>query len=116
MLTHWKNPQPPTAPFYAVIFISKKSKSLDGYARMDDHLMELSHQQEGFLGYSSASGEEGGIFISYWQSEEDIERWRQNSTHITAKQLAAKQWYDYYHTMITRVESSKIFDRLLKDY
>ncbi len=112
MLTHWKNPHPPRPPFFAVIFISKKGADLEGYQEMDDLMMQQAQQQPGYLGYSYVSGDEGGIFISYWQDEESIDNWRRNEGHLQAKSKAPR-WYDYYHSIISEVKSSKIFDRQL---
>lgn len=111
MITTWKNQTPPEAPFYAVIFISRKGENLEGYEEMDNRMMELAQQQEGYLGYSSSSNPDGGIFISYWKDETSIQKWRVNGEHGEAKSKA-KGWYDYYHSMISKVESSYIFDRL----
>ncbi len=108
MITNWKNPTPPPVPFYAVVFISQKSETLDGYLEMDDRMMELAQQQPGYLGYSSVSKPDGGIFISYWKDEESIANWRKNLEHQQARS-GAKKWYSYYHSLITRVESSHIF-------
>ncbi|WP_417590808.1 antibiotic biosynthesis monooxygenase family protein [Owenweeksia hongkongensis] len=112
MTTTWKNQTPPTAPFYAVIFISRKGENLEGYEEMDVRMMELAQQQEGYLGYSSVSKPDGGIFISYWQDEESIQKWRIDSRHGEAKGKA-KDWYAYYHSMISKVESSYIFGEQL---
>ncbi len=109
-LTNWKS-EPPQPPFYAVIFISRKSENLQGYEEMDNRMMELAAQQPGYLGYSSVSKPDGGIFISYWKDEASIANWRNNMQHGEAK-AQAKTWYAYYHSMITRVESSHIFDGL----
>lgn len=112
MITTWKTQTPPTTPFYAVIFISKKSVNLDGYEEMDARMMELAQQQPGYLGYSSVSKPDGGIFISYWQDEESIQKWREDSRHGQAKGKA-KDWYAYYHSMISKVENSYIFGEQL---
>ncbi|WP_417609648.1 antibiotic biosynthesis monooxygenase family protein [Owenweeksia hongkongensis] len=112
MTTTWKNQTSPTAPFYAVIFISRKGENLEGYEEMDARMMELAQQQEGYLGYSSVSKLAGGIFISYWQDEESIQKWRVDSRHGEAKGKA-KDWYAYYHSMISKVESSYIFGEQL---
>ncbi len=114
-LTHWKN-GPPEPPFYAVIFISKKSENLDGYAEMDAFLMEEAQKEPGFLGYSSQARPGGGIFISYWQSKESIATWRAHARHQTAKKQAYAQWYDYLHSMICEVESSHLFERGLSEH
>ena len=113
MLTYWKNNIPPTAPFFAVIFVSKKADDLDGYEEMDNLLMEESQKLEGFLGYSSASGANGGIFISYWQDESSIQKWRNHDDHKIAKQKAPTQWYQYYLSIISEVKSIKKFQKEL---
>ncbi|HLU81305.1 MAG TPA: antibiotic biosynthesis monooxygenase family protein [Flavobacteriaceae bacterium] len=105
MTSIWKHETPPKAPFYAVIFISIRSENLEGYAETDNRMMELARQQPGYLGYSSADG----IFISYWEDLEAIQAWKNNQEHGQAKANASK-WYAYYHSMVTRVESSRIFD------
>ena len=108
MLTHWKNDCAPEPPFYAVIFISQKTDDMEGYSEMDQFLMEEAQKQPGFLGYSSTTRPEGGIFISYWKDHQAIDKWRKHATHQKAKGLAFPKWYRYLHSMITKVESSKI--------
>lgn len=112
MITHWHD-KAPEAPFYAVIFISQKSEDLDGYAAMDEKMMSMAQQQNGYLGYSSLSKPEGGIFISYWRDEKAIDAWRSDLEHGKAK-AAAPQWYAYYHSMIAKVESSRIHGQWLE--
>ncbi len=110
MLTTWKNDSPPEAPYFAVIFISRKGPQLDGYQETDERMMAEAQKQPGYLGYSSVSGSDGGIFISYWQNQESIDNWRRHSGHREAKGNA-RSWYDYYHSMICEVKSSKIFEK-----
>ena len=78
---------------------------------MDALLMEESHKQEGFLGYSSVSNSEGGIFISYWQNKEAIEKWRKHADHQVAKRRAPEQWYQYFLTIISEVNSIREFKK-----
>ncbi|MGB0175785.1 MAG: antibiotic biosynthesis monooxygenase family protein [Owenweeksia sp.] len=111
MLTHWKNQEAPAAPFYAVIFVSQKTTDLEGYEEMDQLLMEESHRQPGFLGYSSVSNDNRGIFISYWANREDIEKWRKHTDHQVAKRKAPEQWYGYYLTIISEVKSIREFSK-----
>lgn len=99
----------PKNNFYAVIFSSTKSDTLDGYAEMDEITMKLAKEQPGFLGYESVNNGKGGIFISYWESKEAIENWRKNATHQMAKSNA-KNWYKRYLSQICLVESSHLFE------
>lgn len=77
---------------------------------MDARMMAEAQEQPGYLGYSSAGNDEGGIFISYWQDQESIARWREHAGHRQAKSQAPA-WYDYYHSIISRVEQSVEYHR-----
>ncbi len=103
----WKQ-TPPVKDYYAVIFSSTKSDDLEDYLEMDALTMQLAQEQEGFLGYESCNSGNHGIFISSWQRMEAISSWRQNMTHIQAKNNA-KQWYRRYLSQICKVESSHLF-------
>jgi len=105
MQTFWKNKTAPAPPYYAVIFISEKNEDLNGYEEMDKQTMDMALSLNGCLGYSSVPG----TFISYWDSMESINSWRQNSIHLKAKEQGKKQWYKYYHSLICKVEHSHEF-------
>jgi len=111
-MRHWKNNKIPQAPYYACIFASNKSKNLVGYAEMDKATMEKVMFQEGFLGYEQAGDYDNGIFISYWNSREAIEKWRHDALHQEAKKSSyAIGWYDRLLLQICRVEESREFIR-----
>lgn len=76
---------------------------------MDERMMRLAQNQDGYLGYSFKGDEQEGIFISYWRDQESIAKWRTNMEHGEAK-AEAKTWYAYYHSMICKVESSQMFE------
>ncbi|MBN8693270.1 MAG: DUF4188 domain-containing protein [Bacteroidetes bacterium] len=105
----WKK-SPPTSGYYAVIFSSTKSDNLEGYKEMDDETMRLAQEQNGYLGYESVSNGNTGIFISYWESMEAINVWRQNSTHLMAK-AKANQWSKRYLSQICKVEHSHLMEK-----
>lgn len=105
----WKKP-PPQNNYYAVIFSSTKSDNLNGYEEMDEATMRLAQQQPGFLGYESVNKGNTGIFISYWETMDAINGWRQNSTHLLAK-AKAEQWYLRYLSQICKVEHSHLFEK-----
>ncbi|HLP12788.1 MAG TPA: hypothetical protein VK177_12715 [Flavobacteriales bacterium] len=106
----WKT-EMPTTDFYAVLFLSTRSKNLDGYADMDEKTIEKVKLLDGFLGYESIKNGEDGIFISYWASMESIEKWKNDSLHMEAKNMGYAKWYDRLVTQICKVESSKEFKR-----
>jgi len=105
MQTFWKNNITPKAPYYAVIFISEKNENIDGYEEMNEQTMNTALSLKGCLGYSSAPGN----FISYWDTLDSINEWRNHSLHKEAKEQGVKQWYKYYHSLICKVERSHEF-------
>ena len=44
---------------------------------MANHMMQLAHQQKGFLGADTVR-DKIGITVSYWSSLEAIDNWRTN--------------------------------------
>ncbi|MDZ4664779.1 MAG: antibiotic biosynthesis monooxygenase family protein [Bacteroidota bacterium] len=100
----------PRSNYYAVIFCSTKEEQRDGYTEMDELTMNLAQEQEGYLGYESVNNGNTGIFISYWENKESIEKWRIDTTHKMAKDQA-KNWYKRYLSQICLVESSHEFTK-----
>lgn len=66
-------------------------------------MVELAKQQPGFLGLESARNEIG-ITVSYWESLEAINAWKQNSEHLLAQELGRKNWYKNYKVRIAKIE------------
>ncbi|WP_274307036.1 antibiotic biosynthesis monooxygenase family protein [Solibacillus daqui] len=96
----------PNPPYYAVIFTSQRNeKDDDGYHSMADLMVELASKQPGFLGIESTRDENGlGITVSYWDSIESIQQWKENHFHMGAQEKGKKDWYSSYKTRICKVE------------
>lgn len=105
MRTFWKNGVAPKPPYYAVIFISEKKEELDGYAEMNEKTMSGALALPGCLGYTAVPGN----FVSYWDSMDSINTWRHDEVHKQAKAEGKKQWYQYFHSQICKVEHSHEF-------
>jgi len=93
----------PDPPYYAVIFTSVRSEGDHGYSKMSDKMVELAHQQDGFLGVESARNEIG-ITVSYWIDLECIKKWRENMEHSIAREKGRKDWYQSFKVRIAKVE------------
>ena len=91
--------------YYAVIFTSQRTDNdNEGYAKMADTIETLAKQQPGFLRVESARNHDGqGITVSYWQSLEAIQHWKDNTKHAVAQQLGKEKWYSQYHVEICQV-------------
>ena len=90
-------------PYYAVIFTSTHSDHTEGYTKMANQMEDLAKQQKGFLGIESARNQVG-ITVSYWESQEDIKNWKQQSDHLVAQQKGRSNWYNWYKVRICKVE------------
>jgi heme-degrading monooxygenase HmoA len=95
--------------YYAVIFSSEHSESLDGYPEMAAKMEELAKKQEGFLGFKSAREGKVGITVSYWASLDAIKKWKANIDHLAAQKMGKEKWYKKYSVHIARVEREYSF-------
>jgi heme-degrading monooxygenase HmoA len=82
-------------------------------------LMEtLAKKQDGFISMASARNDTSttlsgavGITVSYWESLEAIQDWKQQTDHITAQQKGIKDWYNWYNVRICKVEREYEFKK-----
>lgn len=97
-------------PYYAVIFTSIRTEGEKGYSEMAEKMEALARVQPGFLGFESAR-DEVGITVSYWESLEDIARWKENARHLEAQRMGKEMWYEHYTLRICKVEREYSFDK-----
>ena len=101
---------PQNVPYYAVIFTSLRTHVYQGYTQMNEELSKLLANQIGYLGMDSVRGQDGfGITVSYWDSLESIDAWRQDQTHARAKAMGRQLWYERYAIRICKVETERFF-------
>ncbi|WP_339530871.1 antibiotic biosynthesis monooxygenase [Pseudomonas mucidolens] len=100
----------PAPPYYAVIFSSLRTEVDQGYAAAAQRMLELAHEQPGFLGMDSARGEDGlGITVSYWTSETAILAWKEHGEHREVREQGRSTWYAAFHTRVCKVERAYSF-------
>lgn len=92
----------PEPPYYAVIFTSILTPGDHGYGEAADRMLELARQQPGFLGFESARHQQG-ISVSYWESLEAIQAWKEHPEHRAAQQ-SATTFYESFRVRVCRVE------------
>ncbi len=109
-MIHWHTNIPPRPPFIASVFHYYLSDQLEGYHEYDALTLELVKQIPGYLGYESFKHDGRGSFISYWKDMESVRVWAAHPVHIEAKQKG-KQWYKYYHSMLSQVTSMQVHER-----
>lgn len=95
----------PAPPYYAVVFTSQRRGDDPAYAETASRMVELAAAQPGFLGVESARDAQGfGITVSYWQTLEDIARWRRDAEHRMARAAGRERWYAHYELRVAKVE------------
>jgi heme-degrading monooxygenase HmoA len=90
-------------PYYAVIFSTILSNTIEGYLETANRMEVLAAKQPGYLGIESARAEIG-ITVSYWESEDAILKWKNNLEHTEVRNLGREQWYNKYQLRICKVE------------
>jgi len=91
---------------YAVIFKAKTRKLDNTYSRMAQRMRELAMSKYGCLEFTAVTEGSTEIAISYWDSLEDIKKWKQNSEHLVAQELGQTRWYEEYSVEIVEVINS----------
>ncbi len=92
-----------SAPYFAVIFTSKRTEDDKGFSEMSESMEKLAKQQDGYLGLESARNDIG-ITVNYWKDLESIKNWKQQTDHLIAQQKGRAEWYSYYRVRICKVE------------
>ncbi len=92
---------------YAVIFESLPSG--DGgeeYRRIAQQIGEMEKDQEGLISrttYEDVSGGGMRLSLSFWESEEAIEKWRNHALHRAAQTLGRETFYKHYRLRVAKV-------------
>jgi heme-degrading monooxygenase HmoA len=81
---------------YAVIFRAEIAEADAEYADTAARMRDLALNDYGCTGFTSCT--EGGreIAISYWETLEQISRWKQNELHLKAQEKGRDRWYRSY--------------------
>ena len=95
--------QTPAPPYYAVIFTSTLQNQHEGYGETADRMVQLAEKEDGFLGIETAR-DSIGISVSYWNSLESIQKWKEQVEHAEAREKGRKDWYSAFKVRIAKVE------------
>ncbi|MBD1380640.1 antibiotic biosynthesis monooxygenase family protein [Metabacillus arenae] len=98
--------------YYAVIFTSiRTDQESSEYEMMADKMVELASKQPGFIDVESARDSKGyGITVSYWESLEAIQEWKENTAHQAAQRKGKETWYEDFKVRICKVEREYSFE------
>jgi heme-degrading monooxygenase HmoA len=93
----------PEPPYYAVIAPATLGPDIAGYPKAATAALEIASALPGFHGIETCIEPGFAVAVSYWQSLEAIEAWRQHERHQRVKELGRSRWFTGYATRIARV-------------
>jgi heme-degrading monooxygenase HmoA len=88
---------------YAVIFRAKIAGLDEEYSRVAERMKELALGKYGCIEFVSVTQGREEIAISYWENQNQIQKWRSNSEHILAQELGRSKWYESYKVQVVEV-------------
>lgn len=93
---------------YAVIFeVKVKTTGKDEYLAIATKLKEQLVKIDGFISIERFQSlvEEGKILsLSFWESRDSIDRWKQNLNHLNAQSKGREKLFEDYRIRIAKVE------------
>ena len=95
---------------FAVIFRAKTAMPDTHYAEMVDTMRELAFAKYDCVDFIAVTEGKREIAISYWHSENDIQRWHRDAKHEVAQQLGKAQWYQSYTVEVVEIKRSYSFN------
>lgn len=88
---------------YAVIFRAEINKLDSRYSETASQMRELAINKYGCTEFISVTEGTQEIAISYWQDQEQIKQWKQDSEHLVAQELGRSIWYKSYKVQISEI-------------
>lgn len=88
---------------YAVIFSAIMDQPDSDYSSTAERMRQLAFDEYGCRGFTSCSEGKQEVAISYWDSEEQILQWRQNTEHLAAQSAGQKRWYKSYSVQVSKI-------------
>lgn len=88
---------------FAVIFRAQIKNLDEDYKQMATRLRERAITDYNCIEFSCATEENAEITISYWNTLDDITRWKQDPEHLKAQQLGGERWYQNYSVDVVEV-------------
>ena len=90
---------------YAVIFEAQINQLDEDYFVTASRMQKLATSNYGCVEFTSVTDDDNEISISYWESLEQIQKWKQDEAHLKAQKLGKEMWYKSYSVKIVEVVS-----------
>lgn len=91
---------------FMVIFRAEIAELDDEYLSLAPKLRNEAIQNFGCFEFFSVSESGYEVAISYWNSQEDIAKWREHNLHKYAQDMGYKKWYSTVRVEIANIVRS----------
>ena len=91
---------------FAVIFKAEIAQLDAEYSDMAAHMRELAISRYGCTQFTSCTEGNREIAISYWESQDQIRRWKQDAEHLVAQDKGRSKWYSAYTVEVVELVRS----------
>jgi heme-degrading monooxygenase HmoA len=91
---------------YAVIFQAELKHQDQEYSETAERTRQLARNKYGCLEFVSVCEGDKEISISYWESEDQIRRWKRDAEHAKAQEKGKALWYKSYSIEVCEVARS----------
>lgn len=91
---------------FAVIFRAEVADFDSEYTDVAARMRDMAIKDYGCLEFTSCTEGRHEIAISYWDSEDQIRQWKQNSDHLVAQAKGRSKWYKSYSVEVVEIVRS----------
>ena len=88
---------------YAVIFNAEIATLDEEYSAALKQMRQLAVEVYGCQEITSHTSGTSELTISYWQTQEQITKWKENTAHLAAQMKGRNKWYKSYKVQIVEL-------------
>lgn len=88
---------------FTVIFRAVIKELDEEYEKTVSAMRAIAFEKYGCLEFVSFTEGKNEMTISYWQSEKDIQHWKQDGEHLLAQELGRSKWYESYTVEVAEI-------------
>ena len=88
---------------YAVIFTAQLNDIDETYSNMAARMRALAIDEYGCSDFTSVTEGDLEIAVSYWQTRQQIQAWKNNPEHQQAQALGKAKWYKSYTVQVVEI-------------
>jgi hypothetical protein len=88
---------------HVVVFVAEVADLDEEYGSLAIQLRDLALERFNCRRFIAVSENGEEVAVSWWESEDDIQRWRKHPLHVRAQQSGKVHWYSSYDVTVADV-------------